>query len=209
MKSGLIDERTPQVMSQEIGKFCEGIVPGGIPVFVPVRPAPGAEEGGCHTNVADHVKENGGEAVFGWIVWQSRILLNAEAHCNWRSPQGEMIDITPKLPREAKVLFLPDSNMKWEGRLIPCRRAVRFDSPKVHDLVRLLEESERIQARYRYWEPCSFQDKQRLQSLQAKTDSLALEIERMVRSVTRSPISTRQRKEKRKAQRQAKKRNRK
>jgi hypothetical protein len=202
-------ETTPQVVSQEISKFCEGIVPGGVPVFVPVRPVAGAEENGCHVNVAGHVKENGGEAVFGWIVWQSRVLLHAEAHCNWRSPHGEMIDITPKLPREAKVLFLPDPDMKWEGRVIPSCRAARIDSPKAHDLVRLLEESDRIQARYRTFERFSFRDEQRILSLQVQADSLTLEIERMVRSVSRSPISTRQRKEKRKAQRRAKKRNRK
>jgi hypothetical protein len=79
----------------------------------------------------------------------------------------------------------------------------------VHELVRLLEESERIQARYRYFECHSFQDERRILSLQVQIDSLALEIETMLRSVTRSPISTRQRKEKRKAQRRAKKRNRK
>jgi hypothetical protein len=202
-------ETTPHVVSQEIGKFCEGIVPGGVPVFVPVRPVAGAEENGCHTNVADHVKEYGGEAVFGWIIWQSGVLLHAEAHCNWRSPHGEVIDITPKRPREARVLVLPDPNMKWEGRLIPCRRAARIDSPKAHDLVRLLEESDRIKARYLYFERYSFRDERAVLSLKVQIDSLTLEIKKMVMSVTRSPISTRQRKKKRKDQRRAKKRNRK
>ncbi len=144
MNSRLFDETTPHVVSQEIEKFCEDIVPGGVPVFVPVRPVAGAEENGCHTNVPDHVEENGGEAVFGWIIWQSGVLLHAEAHCNWRSPHGEVIDITPKRPREARVLFLMDPNVKWEGRLIPCRRAARIDSPKAHDLARLFGEIDRI-----------------------------------------------------------------
>jgi hypothetical protein len=201
-------ETTPQVVSREIEDFCEGVVPGGTSVLVPVKPGPGAELNRCHVNVADHVLANGGEAVFGWIIWQSRVLLHAEAHCNWRSPQDELIDITPKADREAQVLFLPDPNMKWMGRLIPSRRAARINSPEVHDLIRLVGESDEIQAKYRPLESLSFRDERQFLSLQLKVALRTLEVEKLVRSVPRSAISTRQRKEKRKDQRRAKKRNR-
>lgn len=208
MKSCLF-ETTPQVVSQEIGKFCEGIVPGGVPVYVPVKPLAGAEENRCHVNVGGHVMAHGGEAVFGWIIWQSQVLLDAEAHCNWRSPHGELIDITPKMDGEAKVLFLPDPNMEWEGRMIPSRRVARIDSAKVVQLIRILDEIGQLHAKYRPGERNTFQDGIRFGSLQSKAALLVLEIERKGGKAIGSALSTRKRREKRKAQRKAKKRNRK
>ena len=43
MRNGPLFETTPQQVSPEISRFCQGIVPGGVPVFVPVRPMAGAE----------------------------------------------------------------------------------------------------------------------------------------------------------------------
>lgn len=207
MKSCLF-ETTPQMVSQEIGKFCEDIVPGGIPAFVSVRPVAGAEENRCHVNVNDYVLTHGGEAVLGWVIWQSKVLFDAEAHCNWRSPQGDLIDITPKADGEAKVLFLPDPNMKWEGRLIPSRRAARINSPKVVQLIRILDDIGHLHAKYRPGKTNTFEDGIRFVSLQRKAALLALEIERSGRNAPVSALSTRKRRERRKAQRRAKKRNR-
>lgn len=201
-------ETTPQVVSQEIGKFCEGVVPGGTPVLVPVRPASGAELNRCHVNVADHVLAHGGEAVFGWIIWQSEVLLHAEAHCNWRSPQGELIDITPKADREGQVLFLPDPNMKWEGRMIPSRRVARITTPQVRDFILVHEQIDHLQANYRPWEGVSVLDVLRLNSLQQRLMSLAREIKKPVHSPRAPTLSLRQRRQQKKSQRRAKKKNR-
>ena len=200
MKSCLF-ETTPQVVSQEISKFCEGIVPGGVPVFVPVRPVAGAEINRCHVNVAGHVKKIGGESVFGWIIWQSRVLLHAEAHCNWRNPQGEIIDITPKDDREGQVLFLPDPNMKWEGRMIPSRRVARNQWLSVSTLIHLHEQIDQLQARYRPGDPVSLLDVKRLLHLQMEAAWRSSVIERRSFASAKSSRSRRGRRDKRKAQR--------
>ncbi len=199
-------ETTPQGVSQEISKFCEGIVPGGVPVLVPVRPAPGAEVNRCHVNVACHVKENGGEAAFGWIIWQSRVLLHAEAHCNWRSPQGELIDITPKADREGQVLFLPDPNMQWEGRMIPSCRVARNQWLSVCKLIQLHEQIDQLQARHRPGDPVSLLDVKRLLLLQMEAAWRSSVIERRSFASAKSSGSPRGRQDRRKAQRSARKR---
>ena len=205
MKSCLF-ETTPQVVSQEIGKFCEGIVPGGVPAFVPVKPVAGAEINRCHVNVAEHVLEHGGDAVFGWIIWQSQVLLHAEAHCNWRSPQGEMIDITPKDDCEAQVLFLSDPNMKWQGRMIPSRRVARNQWLSVSKLIHLHEQIDQLQARCLPGDPISLLDVKHLLLLQMEAAWRSSVIERRSFASAKSSGSPRGRLDRRKAQRSARKR---
>jgi hypothetical protein len=78
------------------------------PLYLDVSPAPAARFGWCSTNVLDRCREEGGEPVYGWLVWDgSGLYLNAEFHCVWHDGRG-LRDITPTQEGETPVLFAPD-----------------------------------------------------------------------------------------------------
>jgi hypothetical protein len=53
------------------------------------------------------VQKHGGEAVYGWSLWElPGIWLYAEHHCVWRKPSGELVCVTPQLGKETRILFL-------------------------------------------------------------------------------------------------------
>jgi hypothetical protein len=64
--------------------------------------------GQCHANVLHRVRGHGGKRVNGWMIWESVIMDDAEFHSVWQSPDGTLIDITPRKDKEKLVLFLPD-----------------------------------------------------------------------------------------------------
>jgi hypothetical protein len=67
----------------------------------------------CFTNVEKHVRRHGGESVMGWIVAgrcpgpnRNRLAASeAIAHAVWRSPEGQLIELTPG---HAQDEFFPD-----------------------------------------------------------------------------------------------------
>jgi len=65
--------------------------------------------GNCHTNVLHRVREHGGERLNGWMIWEAPgLFAEGEFHCVWRSPDGDLVDVTPRRDGEARILFLPD-----------------------------------------------------------------------------------------------------
>lgn len=74
----------------------------------------------CHANVEDIIKEKGGTPVYGWVVNPYLAVANdgydgiitSMFHCNWLSPEGELINITPM--QGSYHVFLPDRLRKWD-----------------------------------------------------------------------------------------------
>jgi hypothetical protein len=68
------------------------------------------EVNNCHFNAWCQWKEMGGEIQHGWIFGQDKAVAFAEAifHTVWKSPEGRLIDITPRSDNEKRVLFIPD-----------------------------------------------------------------------------------------------------
>jgi hypothetical protein len=64
----------------------------------------------CHFNVWLMINNAGGHAQSGWVLAQDKAQQFSEAifHSVWRSPQGKLIDITPRKDREKRLLFVPD-----------------------------------------------------------------------------------------------------
>ncbi len=64
----------------------------------------------CHLNVMCQVRECGGHRQHGWILAQDKRQSFCEAifHSVWRSPEGQMADVTPRKDLEKRVLFIPD-----------------------------------------------------------------------------------------------------
>lgn len=110
---------TPSELSKEILEFCEEIDPATKPFFVELSKIEGYICGDCYGNVENHIKENGGKIEYGWIIWEDpKTFLEAEFHAVWVNSEGEYIDVTPKIDKEDRILFLPDSKNKFNGELI-------------------------------------------------------------------------------------------
>ncbi len=71
-----------------------------------------AEAGFCHINVWVKYLKAQGMPVFGWMLAQNKTLniTQAQFHCVWKSPSGELIDITPRPDSAERVMFIPDPN---------------------------------------------------------------------------------------------------
>ncbi|MET4149084.1 MULTISPECIES: hypothetical protein [unclassified Bradyrhizobium] len=100
-------QTTPEAARPVIDAFCTGF--GAMPpVPVPVRAPAGAEPGRCCFNVAREIARQGGDEVFGWIVWEGPLFITCEFHAIWRPLKCEPVDVTPKPDGEDTILFAPD-----------------------------------------------------------------------------------------------------
>ena len=109
----------PTSVTGPIADLCARLVANETPVHVPVRPAPGATPSDCFINADAYARKHGGSVLYGWQIWQwPGVLLDAEFHAVWRSPDGELVDVTPKLTGLSRVLFLADANATYEGRQV-------------------------------------------------------------------------------------------
>ena len=123
-------ETTPRRIIPPIKRLCKKLAADGMPSFVPVLAAPSAKANAAYENVEDTVRVNGGEHAPGWLIWEMRgVLLNAERYTCWRSPEGDLIDVTPKPDGEKRILFL-DGPDPWDGsRVCPTTYALVDDEP--------------------------------------------------------------------------------
>lgn len=65
----------------------------------------------CHFNVWVQWDKAGGEPQHGWLLAEDAVQDFAEAqfHTVWRSPDGRLLDITPRADAEEHVMFVPDA----------------------------------------------------------------------------------------------------
>jgi hypothetical protein len=105
---------TPKVISPLVLSLCARLVPGAVPFFVPVKPAPDALPGESFTNVAHAVARFGGGGFHGWAISECADFLLAEFCAVWFTTCGTL-DITPKPVGEQTILFLPDCKRVYEG----------------------------------------------------------------------------------------------
>lgn len=64
----------------------------------------------CHLNAWCQMRVAGGAVQHGWILAQDKSQAFCEAifHTVWRSPDGQLVDVTPRADLEKRVLFIPD-----------------------------------------------------------------------------------------------------
>lgn len=106
----VVSETTPVSLTPALEEFCQTLG-GEVPVYVPVVDDPHGLFGWCSDGVTEKIKADGGNIVFGWTIWEwPNVLWTAEFHAVWRSPEGELIDITPKPKRESHILFVADQS---------------------------------------------------------------------------------------------------
>ena len=114
----------------------------GEPLSVPFVIKPDCGFSQCWLNVQTMIQREGGGLVIGRIIWQqeSGLWLHLEAHAIWRTPDGRLVDPTPKVESETEVVFVED-DFKYVGEvMIPSKYIVMSKSPKVRRFVEVLEQ---------------------------------------------------------------------
>lgn len=135
---------TPRAASIEMDyvlKLCAEVDAASAPKYVPCKPAIGAPPSECFPLVAGKVAEAGGQFVLGWAIWElPGILVEAELHAVWQTPEGQLIDISPRPINFAAITFLPDSKgLSYERQVDNVRHPLSAD-PKVLRLIELYSE---------------------------------------------------------------------
>lgn len=66
----------------------------------------------CHFNVWCQIRSTGGKAQPGWVLAQDKHKGFSEAffHSVWKSPDGQLLDVTPRKDLEKRLLFVKDTS---------------------------------------------------------------------------------------------------
>jgi hypothetical protein len=108
---------TPAAIDEAVLAFCATIAPG-VPEYVEVVPGKGAEIAYCFDNAAAQVARAGGSIAYGWAIWRwPGRYFEAEHHGIWRSPEGRLLDVTPMLYGQRRILFLSDPQAVFDPEL--------------------------------------------------------------------------------------------
>jgi hypothetical protein len=101
----------PDIAASQVARYlCYFEIDGEL-VELHTQPESHCRIGECISNVEMQVALRGGSIQYGWLLWQCQeYFLEGEFHAVWKSPEGELVDITPQMSR-AKALFIAVPNM--------------------------------------------------------------------------------------------------
>ena len=138
-------EIIPISADADILAFCQYLVPEVKPILVPIQPWSKSRSSECFDNVERYTLKYGGQRLLGWrpMRW-ANIKVEAEANAIWRSPAGELLDITPC--EQSASLFLPDSNMIYNGYPHGNVRQALTASPLVATLIDVSNQLDKLRA---------------------------------------------------------------
>lgn len=121
---------------------------GGQAVYLAVQSEPGAVLNECFPNVEAKMARAGGGMLCGWQLWEwPHVLVEAEFHAVWLSPEGEMVDITPKPHGETRILFVPDEQRCYDGMVVDNVRMPLRDDQVIRHFIRASEAIVRVMNR--------------------------------------------------------------
>jgi hypothetical protein len=123
-----------------VANFCKEISSEN-PVIIPLRPIVGKPQNECFNIVPEYISANGGKQKIGWYIlcWR-HVLIEAAFHCVWESPEGELIDITPKIYKMQNIVFLPDPTKNYTGRQVDNIRKPLAPDKNILKFISLAEE---------------------------------------------------------------------
>jgi len=137
---------TPSAISEPILSLCRSICASQKPVYVNHSPESYAQISDCFPAVDRKVRECGGQVLYGWQLWEwFDVLLEAEFHAVWLSPENELVDVTPNPFEVEKILFLPDPSMRYEGKQVNNVRVPLSSNPLTRDFIGIWNAIFRIQ----------------------------------------------------------------
>ena len=108
----------PTVTDEDLTGLLAKISSNEKPRYVPCRPIPNAPINECFPLVEKAIALKGGKRVLGWQIWKNKLLIESEFHAIWEKPNGECIDITPKIRPFSEILFIPDSKATYTGEQV-------------------------------------------------------------------------------------------
>ena len=114
------------------------------PEQVPVIVEPYAKFNNCYLNVDEKVKRDGGKVHYGWAIYQSDILCEAERHAVWENEDGDLIDITPREIDFKQIMFVSNDDFVYTGHLVDNIRINLTDNPIVDDFIIVCENLEKL-----------------------------------------------------------------
>lgn len=140
--------------SPHVQKLCARLSPDQTPVELSVTPEFDGHINDCFPSVDRKIARDGGSVQYGWQVMElPGLWVEAEFHAVWRSPDGQLVDVTPKQAPVQSTLFLPDLRRIYEGRQIPNEFLAISKDPLVQEHIdiqrrkfTLLNRGERAQA---------------------------------------------------------------
>lgn len=139
---------TPPEITRAVRRLSETVVPGAELVYVPVRPEAGAVVNECFPNVQAKIAHADGHMLCGWQLWEwPHVLVEAEFHAVWVTPEGDMVDITPKPEGEARILFVPDERRRYEGVVVDNVRMPLRDDQLIRHFIEVSEAIVRVMNR--------------------------------------------------------------
>ena len=132
---------TPQKITKHVRRLISKVARGTEPVYLKVEPEPDAVVSECFPNVEQKISRDGGSMLCGWQIWEwPRVLVEAEFHAVWVSPDGRLAEITPKQDNEAEILFVPVPALKYDGFAKDNVRLAIRDDMLVHHFIKASEE---------------------------------------------------------------------
>lgn len=133
----------PHGVSGFIRDFCHRINSEQEPRYIDVKPRAAGSVGECFESVTEKVAQDGGEIVFGWLVWEwPGVAVEAEHYAVWSDGQS-YLDVAPHRVSRSKVLFLPDPAKTFDPNAgdRQVKQRVSFDGfPAAGEWVRLSAE---------------------------------------------------------------------
>jgi hypothetical protein len=139
---------TPARIDPCVRRLIETVTPGGHATYLEVHPEPGAAVNGCFSNVRAKCAREGGRMLCGWQLWEwPRVLLEAEFHAVWLSPQGDMVEITPKAHGETTVLFVPDERRGYDGQVVDNVRMALQEDRLIRHFIQVSEAIVQVKVR--------------------------------------------------------------
>lgn len=139
---------TPPEITRAIRRLAEKVAFGNQAVYLTVQPEADAIVNECFPNVEAKVVRSGGRMLCGWQLWEwPHVLVEAEFHAVWVSPEGEMVDITPKPQGEARILFVPDQRRRYDGFVVDNVRMPLRDDQLIRDFIQVSEAKTKVMNR--------------------------------------------------------------
>jgi len=126
---------TPERVDGHIAALVDRVVPGGTPVHLLVEAERFARKNECFPAVAEKIRRDGGQQILGWQIWEGKLIVEAEFHAIWKSPDGLWKDITPKPLFISRILFLPDEKAVYTGAQVDNVRVNVSGNPVVDDFI--------------------------------------------------------------------------
>ena len=133
--------RVPDKVTAPIRRLCNRVHIASVATFVSVGPEPGGGLCDCFAIVDRKVERAGGSVCYGWTVWfLPGIMVEGEFHAVWRSPDGELLDVTPNPLNSDRILFITDPKRKYEGKQVDNIRVPLSKDPRVREFIELARE---------------------------------------------------------------------